>query len=207
MTDADRPAPDAAAPEETTAPPGAADDTTPATSTTPSRRPFVTTAILTFVLALTILVLLPRGDAATPAVAGDEFTVELTDDVTATVVPELRDQGWRASSSVRPYALDLRVTVTNDSADLFPRWYRVEVFEAGNVVDGEDLGERVTASLGTAHVPAGGRHAVEFSYTYDRPCGEFVARISSLLTLDGDERSETETPFSVGDEECLAELE
>lgn len=173
-----------------------------------SRRPFWATAILAFVLVLTVLLVVPRGGAATQVAVGEEVDVELIDGVSARLAPELRDQGWRASSAVRPYSLDLHLTVVNDSEELFPRWYRVEVFEQGHVVEGEDLGERLTDSLQSAHVPAGGQASTDLSYAYDRPCGEFVARVAFDLTLEGaDDRQEVEVPFTLGDEECLADHE
>ncbi|MGO1562774.1 MAG: hypothetical protein ACTHXO_11760 [Actinomycetaceae bacterium] len=171
-----------------------------------SRRPFWTTAILAFVLALTALLLLPRGGAATQVAAGEGVDVELADGVTARLVPELRDLGWRAASSNRQYSLDLQLTVANDSDALLPRWYRIEVFEQGAVIEGEELGERHPGNLQTAHIPAGGQASTDFSFAFDRPCGQFVARIAFDLTLEGrDDRQEVDVPFTVGDGECLAE--
>lgn len=171
-----------------------------------SRGLFWTAAILAFIVVLALLVFFPRGAATGEVVAGEGVTVELSDDVTAALVPEIRDLGWRAEYPTRPYEISLHVTIDNESEELFPRWYRVSLYEAGNVVDGEDLRGGSTDTLGTAHIDPGGQATTDFTFTYQHACGEFVAQISYHLTFDGDEeRSRVEVPFAVGDEQCLAE--
>lgn len=171
-----------------------------------SRTPFWITAVLAFVVVLTILVILPRGAATEEGVRGDEVGVELGDGVTAAFVPEIRDLGWRAEHVNRPYEISVHLTIDNASEDLFPRWYRIALYDADHLVDGEDLSARLTNTLQTAFIEPGGQASTDFVFTYDHPCDEFVARISYVPDLDrSDESTSIDVPFSVGDEHCLAQ--
>ena len=72
-------------------------------------------------------------------------------------------------------------------------------------MDGEDLPRRMTDSLQTSHVDPGGQAATDFTFEYHDACGEFVARITSVPSLEEeDERSSLDVPFTVGDDQCLA---
>lgn len=171
-----------------------------------SRTPFWITAVLAFVVVLTVLVVLPRGAATGEGVQGDDVTVELGDGVTAGLVPEIRDLGWRAEHANRPYEISVHLTIDNASEDLFPRWYRVALYDADHLVDGEDLSARLTDTLQTAFIQPGGQASADFVFTYDHPCDEFVARISYVPDSDrSDESTSIDVPFSLGDEQCRAE--
>lgn len=171
-----------------------------------SRTPFWVTAFLAFVVVLTVLVVLPRGAATGEGVRGDDVTVELGEGVTTTFVPEIRDLGWRAEHVNRPYEISVHLTIANASEDLLPRWYRVALYRADHLVDGEDLSSRLTDTLQTTFVEPGGQTSTDFVFSYDHPCDEFVARISYAPALGGAEQSSgVDVPFAVGDEQCLAE--
>lgn len=180
------------------------DDARAVSARTGSQRLFWITAVLALLLVFSVLLLAPRGIATGDELTGTDVEVELTEGVTATVEPELRDLGWRSSSLMLSNRLRLHTTIVNDSEELFPRWYRVEVFEAGNVVDGEDLRIQTTDTLHTAHLAPGEQATTDFTYRYGRPCGEFVARISYYLTLEEGESSHVDVPLTVGTEHCLA---
>lgn len=172
-----------------------------------SRTLFTWAAVVAAVLVLGLLLVLPRGDAATGPTAGAEVGAELVDGVSIQIVPELRDQGWRAGLLNSPYSLDLHVTVVNDSDDLFPRWYRLEVRERSGG-ESDDLYERLTGSLQTAHVPPGEQASTDFSYHYSQACGQFVVTIDFSLDMENGRDPQTvDVPFVVGDEQCLAELD
>lgn len=181
------------------------DTASPALPPTASRAAFWITAVVAFVVVLSVLVLWPRGAATGEEIAGDEVVVDLREGVTAGVIPAIRDLGWRAQYATRPYEIGLRMTIDNTSDELFPRWYRVTVFEAENLVDGEDLPRRMTDSLQTSHVDPGGQAATDFTFEYHDACGEFIARITSVPSLEEeDDRSSVDVPFTVGDDQCLA---
>ena len=181
------------------------DPAAPVSRPTTSRKTFWITAIVTFVVVLVVLALVPRGVATGESNPGESVTIELTGGINATLEPSLRDLGWRAELPSRPYQLRVRVTVVNESEELFPRWYRVTVFEADNPADGEELPREAADTLQTAHLGPGEQASTDFTLRYDRPCGEFLARISYQPTLDEEETSFVEVPFDVGNEECLAE--
>lgn len=173
---------------------------------TASRAPLWVTALIAFVVVVLALALLPRGAATGAASAGDEATVELSDGVTASVLPEIRELGWRAPAEDRPYELSLHLTVANDSDQLFPRWYRVVVFEADDGVERGILAEELGNDLSTAHVAPGEQASSDLIFYHDHPCGEFIARISYQHELEETvERSRVTVPFVVGDVDCLAE--
>ena len=104
-----------------------------------------------------------------------------------------------------------------------PYWLRLDFtppagdvveYEVDLAVDGEDHAFTVRAeelpreaadTLQTAHLGPGEQASTDFTLRYDRPCGEFLARISYQPTLDEEETSFVEAPFDVGNEECLAE--
>lgn len=173
-----------------------------------ARASFGIAAVATFVLATTGLILLPLGDAPGDPTAGDGVRAELTDGVTVALEPELRDQGWRTTWQSEPYALDLQLTVVNDSEDLFPRWYDVRVFELSDPDEPFILRERRTNSLGTTHVLAGESVTTEFTFNHPYACGDFVAYVEYSLDFEnGTEHQTAEMPFTVGDQECLAGID
>lgn len=173
---------------------------------TAARTLFWITAVPAFVGILTILVIFPRGATTEEGVRGDEVSVELGDGVTAAFVPEIRDLGWRAEHVTRPYEISVHLTIDNASEDLFPRGYRIALYDADHLVDGEDLSARLTNTLQTSFIEPGGQAATDFVFAYDRPCDELVARISFVPSVDrSDESISTDVPFSVGDSHCLAQ--
>lgn len=177
----------------------------PGRSASGAGAPFWIAAIGAFVVVLLALLLLPRGEAAGETNAGDGVTVDLSDGVTASIVPEIRAMGWRAENERRPHEISLHVTVENTSDELFPRWVRISLYEPDQLADGDDLPARQTDTLQTAHLDPGEQASTDFHFESDRACGEFVARISYRTTLDEEgDPSTVEVPVVVGDEECLA---
>lgn len=178
----------------------------PAPRRTIARAPFWVPAVAAFVVVLVLLLALPRGAATGETVAGPEVTAELGDGVTVAVLPEVRDPGWRAEFATRPYEISLHVTITNESDELFPRWYRVSVHEAGRPGDGAAPALARTDTLQTSHLGPGEQTATDFRFASDRVCGEFVAEITYLTTLEeGNDRSGVDLPLLVGVERCRAE--
>lgn len=171
-----------------------------------SRAPLWVSAVVAFVVVVIALSFLPRGAATGTEIVGDEETVELSDGVTASILPEIRELGWRASSDDRLYELNLHLTVENSSGELFPRWYRVVVFEADDDVRRGVVEAGQGNDLGTVHFAPGEKASSDLTFYPERPCGEFVARISYQQELEEVvERSRVNVPFVVGDEHCLAE--
>lgn len=159
--------------------------------------------VLALALVFTGLMLLPRGSATSGWTEGEEVSVELTDGITLGLTPSIRDSGWRALLTSRPYALDLAVTLRNDSDDDLPRWVTIEVVTGAGTSSEQTLGERSTEnSLHHVHVPAGtSAHYVD-GYRSPVPCGRFVARVEFNLSMDEVDRQVVELPFEVPGDQC-----
>ncbi|MGC5617338.1 hypothetical protein [Georgenia sp. Z1491] len=172
-----------------------------------ARAVFGVAGVAMFATLSTGLVLLPRGGGEGATVRGEEVRAELVDGVGVTLVGELRDRGWRADWPSEPYALDLELTIENESDEPVTRRYDVRVTEVSDPGDPFILRQSLEYSLGTAHVPAGTSLTTGFGFHHTDGCGDFIAFVDYSPDSDyGSDLRTVEVPFTIGDEECLADL-
>jgi hypothetical protein len=147
--------------------------------------------------------MLPRGSATSGWTEGEEVSLELSEGITLSLTPSIRDSGWRALLTSNPYALDLAVTIRNDADVDLPRWVEIEVVTDPATSSERTLGERSTTNtLHHVHVPSGtSAHYVD-SYRSPRSCGEFTARIHFNLSFDESNPQTMEIPFEVPGDRC-----
>ncbi|SJM51824.1 hypothetical protein CZ771_05075 [Actinomycetales bacterium JB111] len=170
----------------------------------PGRRgSFVGALVLALAVVLTGLMVLPRGSATSDWTEGDEVSLELSEGITLSLTPSIRDSGWRALLTSNPYALDLAVTIRNDSDEDLPRWVEIEVVTEPGTSSEQTLGERSTTNtLHHVHVPAGtSAHYVD-AYRSPRSCGEFTARVHFNQSFDESHPQTMEIPFEVPGDRC-----
>lgn len=160
--------------------------------------------VVVLVVLLAVLALQPRGGASDQVTVGREVSTELSEGVTLTLLPEMRNDGWRADNTSMPYRLTLWTTVENDSALTFPRSVRVKVLSAADDdprrLTTNGLPERRPVGLNTMNVPPGESAGYDFSFDYSKPHGNFTALIDYLPPSDDDdptERQTVEVPFGV----------
>ncbi|KAB1644992.1 hypothetical protein F8O05_01660 [Gulosibacter chungangensis] len=167
------------------------------------------------VILLVLLLLLPRGGETQTPVAGPEASAQFGEDVTVSVLPEIREQGWRANDSREPYRMDIRLTVDNQSGEMIQRWLKITVLPQSGAEPGdqpgdapgtgaqEGLRETGSGSLTTVHVPPGQATGFDFSYAVAESCGDFVVLIEEEAFDKAEaDRRYTEVSFQVPGPDC-----